>query len=120
MKGSGSITMLTRNLEGEKASNRVPNLMNNWSHNWDPAHRAIRPTETWAGPSNDKRVVMSGMDQGQGQIAFADGQCNRLTTSAYRLRKQKTQNLPVVLLNHQQQAKTSRSPAEVGGKLLLK
>ena len=74
MKGSGSITMLTRNLEGEKASNRVPNLMNNWSHNWDPAHRAIRPTETWAGPSDDKRVVMSGMDQGQGQIAFADGQ----------------------------------------------
>ena len=48
--------------------------MNNWSHNWDPAHRAIRPTETWAGPSDDKRVVMSGMDQGQGQIAFADGQ----------------------------------------------
>ena len=73
-KGSGSITMLTRNLEGVKAHNRVPNMMNNWSHNWDPAHRAIRPTETWAGPSDDKRVVMSGMDQGQGQIAFADGQ----------------------------------------------
>ena len=74
LKGSGSITLLTRNLEGEKASGSVPNQMNNWSHNWDPAHRAIRPTETWAGPSNDKRVVMSGLDAGQGQIAFADGQ----------------------------------------------
>ena len=74
--------MLTRNLEGVKAHNRVPNLMNNWSHNWDPAHRAIRPTETWAGPSDDKR----GDERGSrpGQIAFADGWRSSPMTPACR------------------------------------
>ena len=115
-KGSGSITMLTRNLEGVKAHNRVPNLMNNWSHNWDPAHRAIRPTETWAGPSDDKRVVMSGMDQGQGQIAFADGQVQQSDDAGLQEAMRQNAELVGGKADSRPQEKTNKSRAEVGGR----
>ena len=72
LKGSGSITLMTRNIEGGNPSGNTPNHMNNWSHNWRPVHRTLRDDEQWLGPNGDKRYNMSGLDEGQGNMAFAD------------------------------------------------
>ena len=85
MKGAGSITMVTRNFEGETArANSVPNNMNNWSLSWAKTHRHLRMNETWASPQSDKRVYMSGLDEGQGQIAFADGQVQQAENAQFQ------------------------------------
>ena len=72
LKGSGSITLFTRNIEGGNPSGNTPNHMNNWTHNWQPVHRTLRDDEQWLGPNGDKRYNMSGLDEGQGNMAFAD------------------------------------------------
>ena len=72
LKGSGSITLMTRNIEGGNPSGNTPNHMNNWTHNWRPVHRTLRDDEQWLGPNGDKRYNMSGLDEGQGNMAFAD------------------------------------------------
>ena len=38
LKGSGSITLMTRNIEGGNPTGNTPNHMNNWTHNWRPVH----------------------------------------------------------------------------------
>jgi hypothetical protein len=75
LKGSGSITFSTRNNEGSDpgGDGSVKNPMGNLSHNWKKSHRSWKIDGTWAGPGDNKAVVMSGLDKGQGQMAFADG-----------------------------------------------
>ncbi len=78
--GANSITFFTRNFEGDNPTGRVENNMNNWSHNWRPVHRTVRvlgltsnKNEVWIGAGQDPRYNMSGLDENQGTLAWADG-----------------------------------------------
>ena len=87
LSGSASITLFTRNFEGDNPTGSAANAMNNWTHNWAPVHRTVRvkgvtsaKDEEWIGASGDKRYAMSGLDENQGTLAWADGSVKQVTT----------------------------------------
>ena len=87
LSGSASITLFTRNFEGDNPTGSAANAMNNWTHNWAPVHRTVRvkgvtsaKDEEWIGASGDKRYAMSGLDENQGTLAWADGSVKQVTS----------------------------------------
>ena len=87
LSGAVSITCFTRNFEGDNPTGNAENAMNNWTHNWNPVHRTVRvqgvtsaKNEEWIGASGDKRYAMSGLDDNQGTLAWADGRVKQVST----------------------------------------
>ena len=80
LAGGVSITLFTRNFEGDNPTGTAENAMNNWTHNWRPVHRTVRvkgvtsaKDEVWIGASGNVKGAMSGLDENQGGMAWADG-----------------------------------------------